>query len=238
MSRLQNRKSFLRAFAGLALAGSALSAGGIAHAQAAFPTDGTLVHSAIPSHYAISIRPDPGALTFTGTFAIDVVVPQATDAIVLNAVALKLGKAALVSADGHSVPLAASYDEKEQTVKLAAPASIAPGAYRVEGQYTGKIDTQADGLFALDYTGNDGKQTRALFTQFEPSYARQFAPMFDEPSYKATFDLSVVVPADRLAVSNMPIAREVPAGPGLKAVTFLTTPKMASYLLFFRRGRL
>ena len=175
-------------------------------------------------------------MTFTGTFAIDVVVPQATDAIVLNAVALKLGATSLVDAGGHAMPLATSYDDKEQTVKLAAPGQIAAGTYRVEGSYTGKIGTQADGLFALDYAGNDGKPTRALFTQFEPSSARQFAPMFDEPSYKATFDLSVVVPKDRLAVSNMPIAREDPAGAGLKKVTFRTTPKMASYLLFFGTG--
>ena len=242
MSRPHNCNAFARTFAGLALAGSALSMGVVAHAatpnpaSAAFPADGTLVHSAIPSHYVISIRPDPGALTFNGTFAIDIVVPQATDAIVLNAVALKLGKASLVAPDGHITPLATSYDDKEQTVKLAAPAMIAPGSYRVEGSYTGKIDTQADGLFALDYTGADGKPARALFTQFEPSYARQFAPMFDEPSYKATFDLSVVVPADRLAVSNMPIAHEDADGPGLKKVTFRTTPKMASYLLFFGAG--
>ena len=231
-----NRTSLVRAFAGLALAGSALSAATIAHAQAAFPTEGTLAHTAIPSHYMIAIRPDPKAMTFGGTFAIDVVVPQAVPAIVLNAASLKLGKIALVGADGRAIALTARYDDKEQTVSLAAPAQIAAGAYRIEGTYTGVIGTQADGLFALDYTGNDGKPTRALFTQFEPSSARQFAPMFDEPSYKATFDLSVVVPADQLAVSNMPIARETPDSAGLKKVTFLTTPKMASYLLFFGTG--
>ena len=134
------------------------------------------------------------------------------------------------------MPLTASYDAKEQTVRLAAAGGIAPGRYRVEGHYAGRIDTQADGLFALDYTGNDGKSTRAMFTQFEPSYAREFAPMFDEPSYKATFDLSVVVPRDHLAVSNMPVASEEPEGKDLKKVTFRTTPKMASYLLFFGAG--
>ncbi|WP_428332471.1 M1 family metallopeptidase [Novosphingobium sp.] len=240
MSSFPHAKSFTRAFAGLALAGSALSFGIAAHAQTpatvAFPTDGTLAHTAIPSHYTIAIRPDPRAMTFSGTFAIDVTVPQATDAIVLNAVSLKLGKTTLVGADGHAITLKPGYDDKDQSVKLAAPASIAPGTYRIEGSYTGKIGTQADGLFALDYTGNDGKPTRALFTQFEPSAARQFAPLFDEPSYKATFDLSVVVPADRLAVSNMPTAHEEPTGAGFKKVTFRTTPKMSSYLLFFGTG--
>ena len=226
-------------FVSLALAGSALSllaAAPVVAQTPAFPVDGTLAHTAIPSHYAIAIRPDATALRFTGTIAIDVDVPQATDSIVLNAAAITLQKATLVSATGQAVALTISHDAKEQTVSLTAPAGIAPGKYRIEGAYTGTIDTQADGLFALDYTGTDGKPTRALFTQFEPSYARQFAPMFDEPSYKATFDLSVVVPADRLAVSNMPVASEEPAGKGFKKVTFRTTPKMASYLLFFGAG--
>ncbi|MGQ4828449.1 hypothetical protein, partial [Enterococcus faecalis] len=34
----------------------------------------------------------------------------------------------------------------------------------------------------------------------------------------------------------MPVASETPAGPGLKKVTFRTTPRMASYLLFFGTG--
>lgn len=230
-----------RSIAALALASSALCAilPSLARAEPAavvFPADGTLPHTAIPSHYAIAILPDPVAMTFGGTFAIDVDVPQATDAIVLNAANLTVGKAALVAADGRSLSLTISQDAAAQTVKLAAATPITPGRYRLDGRYTGHIGTQPSGLFALDYSGNDGKPARALFTQFEPSYARQFAPMFDEPSYKATFDLSVVVPQGRLAISNMPVASEVPAGKGLKKVTFRTTPKMASYLLFFGTG--
>jgi hypothetical protein len=221
----------------LALAGSAFSLiAAQAQAAPAFPIEGTLAHTAIPSHYSIAIRPDATAMTFDGDVAIDLDVPQAVPAIVLNAAHLTVRSARLIDAAGHAVPLAITAVPADEAVSLAAPRPIAPGHYRIEGHYVGQIGTQADGLFALDYTGNDGKPTRALFTQFEPSYAREFAPMFDEPSYKATFDLSVVVPQGRLAVSNMPIAREEPAGKGLSKVTFRTTPKMASYLLFFGTG--
>jgi aminopeptidase N len=59
--------------------------------------------------------------------------------------------------------------------------------------------------------------------------------MFDEPSYRATFDLSVVVPS--AACSQQHAGRERGSGgQGLKKVTFRTTPKMASYLLFFGAG--
>ena len=64
----------------------------------------------------------------------------------------------------------------------------------IDLDYTGKIGTQANGFFALDYTTASGKQ-RALYTQFENSDARRFIPSWDEPNYKASFDLSVLAPA-------------------------------------------
>ena len=114
-----------RSLASLMLASSALCLPAAAPvmaqtANSAFPGDGTLPHTAIPSHYVLSIRPDAKAMTFTGTFAIDVDVPQKTDAIVLNAVRLTVDKASLVADHGATVPLTASYDAKEQTVRLAA----------------------------------------------------------------------------------------------------------------------
>ena len=62
--------------------------------------------------------------------------------------------------------------------------------------YTGKIGTQANGLFALDYDTKAGKK-RALYTQFENSDARRFIPSWDEPNYKATFTLTATVPSGR-----------------------------------------
>ncbi len=123
-------------------------------------------------------------------------------------------------------------------MRLTAPQPLEPGPHRIELSYTGKINTQATGLFALDYPDKrTGETVRGLFTQFEAPDGRRFAPMFDEPSYKATFDLTAIVPARQMAVSNMPIAEEaVFAGGDRKRVRFATTPKMSSYLLFFAVG--
>jgi aminopeptidase N len=101
--------------------------------------------------------------------------------------------------------------------------------------YTGKIGTQANGLFALDYATAAG-QRRALYTQFENSDARRFIPSWDEPYHKATFDLTATVPTTQMAVSNMPVASRVEVGNGLTQVKFQTTPKMSTYLLFFGVG--
>ena len=42
----------------------------------------------------------------------------------------------------------------------------------------------------------------SLFS-FQPTDARRAFPCWDEPSLKATFDITLVVPKDRVALSNM-----------------------------------
>ena len=61
-------------------------------------------------------------------------------------------------------------------------------------------------------------------------------PSWDEPDYKAQWDLSATVPAGQMAVSNMPAMRTDILPGGLKRVTFATTPLMSSYLLFLGAG--
>lgn len=210
--------------------------------QAANPSAAAGVHSdlprvAHPSHYAIAITPDAANLTFSGTAAVDLEVTEATDFLTLHAADLKIASATLTPAGGTAMPVTVTMDAASQTAKFAAAAPLAPGKYRLDTVYTGTINTQANGLFALDYPDKlTGKDVRGLFTQFEAPDARRFAPMFDEPIYKATFDLSAVVPSQQMAVSNMPVAREEDLGNGRKRVTFGTSPKMSSYLLFFSLG--
>ncbi|HYX47736.1 MAG TPA: M1 family metallopeptidase, partial [Sphingomicrobium sp.] len=201
--------------------------------DASLPTQ--LPRTAIPHHYAIKVTPNAKALTFDGAVAIDLELIKPTATLVLNAANLSFAKVTL-SGRGPELPAKVSTDEQAQTATFNFGRTIAPGRYRLSIAYSGKINTQANGLFALDYKNPAGAQKRAIFTQFEPSDARRFFPSWDEPDYKATFDLTARVPADQMAASNMPAASSRDVGNGLKEVTFRTTPTMSSYLLFFGTG--
>jgi aminopeptidase N len=234
-------RSAFSAAAAVLLAGSA----GVAVAQTA-PTGplpdsitSNLPRSAAPLHYRIDVRPDAKKLTFTGTASITLRVFEATDTLTLNANELTIASARLSpeGGKGAAVALTATVDADKEQVRFTAPKAIQPGTYRLEVAYSGKINTQANGMFALDYPdARSGKTVRSLFTQFEAPDGRRFAPEFDEPAYKATFELSAVVPAGHMAVSNMPIVKTEPLAGGLKRVHFAQTPKMSSYLLFFATG--
>ena len=197
-----------------------------------------LPRGAAPSHYAIEVTPDAANLKFSGKATIDLTVAQAMPQLVLNAADLTVGSVTLTPAKGKAIKGTAKIDAAAQTVAFDFGKPVAPGSYKLDIVYAGVINTQANGLFALDYTDSAGQAKRALFTQFEAPDARRFVPSFDEPSYKATFDLSAIVPTGQLAVSNMPVKTSADLGGGKTRVTFGTSPKMSSYLLFFGVGDL
>jgi aminopeptidase N len=193
--------------------------------------------TAAPLHYDISVQPDAAKLTFNGTVTIDIEVKAETRTLVLNAADISFDR---VSLAGRPEAPQIALNPEQQTAAFTFATPLKPGRYALNIHYHGKIYQQASGLFALDYdaAAKDGKtvKRRALFTQFEATDARRFVPSFDEPADKATFTLSAVVPADQMALSNMPIASRTPLGGGLEQVTFGQTPKMSAYLLFFGLG--
>jgi hypothetical protein len=195
-----------------------------------------LPREAVPSHYAITVTPDADKLTFRATTAIDIKVLKPTRSLTLQAADLDIASASISRGKGAAIKSKISVDADAQTATFDFGRTLAPGNYRLSIAYSGKINTQANGLFALDYKNIEGKDARALFTQFEAADARRFVPSWDEPDYKATFDLKARVPVGQMAVSNMPATSTRQIGGGLKEVTFQTSPIMSSYLLFFGMG--
>ncbi|RDI98099.1 M1 family peptidase [Dyella solisilvae] len=220
------------ALAGVTFTGAALAAAAAPVAQ----TTTQLPRAVRPTHYAVSITPHASTLTFDGKVTVDVEVLAPTNSITLNAIDMSFATVALTGGKGApALTPKVSVDNDAQTATFTFDKPIAKGKYQLAMSYSGKIGTQANGLFAIDYDTKAGKK-RALYTQFENSDARRFIPSWDEPNYKATFDLDVTVPAGDMAVSNMPVASKTDAGNGLSHITFQTSPKMSTYLLFFGTG--
>ncbi|HMG48608.1 MAG TPA: M1 family metallopeptidase [Allosphingosinicella sp.] len=227
MRRFPLVSSLAIALAACATTGSSPPAPPAANAQ----VPSQLPRNARPLHYSIAIVPDAAHLRFTGSEQVDIEVLEATDTIVVNAAELEF---ASVTADGGR-PARVSTDADAQTATFRFADTLSPGRHRLAIAYAGKINTQAAGLFALDYQSEAGPK-RALFTQFEAPDARRMFPGWDEPAFRTPYDLSVTVPAGQQAIGNMPEAgREVQAD-GSAIVRFQTTPAMSSYLLFLAVG--
>ncbi len=196
-------------------------------------TPGRLPKNVVPRAYTIRVTPDAASHTLRGTEAVSLDFAAATSTIVFNSLHQTLHQVRL---DGVPVKTVVSSDEQQlSTVTLAAPAP--GGRHTLTFAYDGKIETTPVGLFAQPYLKPGGGQGVLLSTQFEATEARRMFPCWDEPAFRATFQLSVVVPANWVAISNMPVAGRVRRGQ-LTTVRFERTPSMPSYLVHLSAGDL
>ncbi|MEY2573226.1 MAG: hypothetical protein QOJ87_1439 [Verrucomicrobiota bacterium] len=195
-------------------------------------TPGKLPKNVVPEAYAIRITPDVEKRTFTGSETIKVTAREGVKQLVLNALEIKISKASI---DGNAVPAAAiKLDEKEQTLTIAG--EVAAGNHQLELEFAGKINQQGQGLYYAPYQEQGtGAKKIMLGTQFEATDARRMFPCWDEPSFRARFQLTAVVPENFTALSNMPVEKESKVEGG-KEIRFATTPPMASYLNVFCAG--
>ncbi|WP_240125900.1 M1 family metallopeptidase [Thermomonas alba] len=221
----------------LATSATAALARPAAPAPAAAQVDATtqLPRDVRPTHYDVEIVPHAERLAFDGKVRINLDVLKPTRSITLNAVDMAFSRVRLGRAQGQDLAPKVAIDAAAQTATFTFDRELAPGRYLLSIDYSGKIGTQANGLFALDYPTASGNK-RALYTQFENSDARRFIPSWDEPSLKATFHLAVTAPAGQMVVSNMPAASTHDLGDGRRLTVFAPTPKMSTYLLFLAVG--
>ena len=197
---------------------------------------GKLPKEVVPTDYAVRIIPDIDKLNFSGTETVKLSVRSRVRKLVLNALELKIEAASI---DGKELPASAiKIDEKNDLLALALPSELATGEHTLTLRFTGKINEQGQGLFYMRYQEQgSGARKTMLGSQFEATDARRFFPCWDEPVFRARFQLTAVVPENWLGVSNMPIENEKKIAGG-KEVRFAATPRMSSYLNVFVAGEL
>jgi aminopeptidase N len=179
----------------------------------------------------LQLAPDLQAATFTGEETIDLTLAQAVDSITLNAWQLKFG-AVTAQVNGKSLPAEVTLDPSLQQATFKFDRKLPAGSVTLKIVYSGILNGELRGF----YLSRTAKRNYAV-TQFEPTDARRAFPSFDEPAYKATFDVSLIVPQEDTAIGNTNIVSDAP-GPiaGEHTITFARTPKISTYLVAFLVG--
>ena len=199
-------------------------------------TPGKLPKDVRPVEYAIRIAPDLEKLTFTGSETVQLDVFKPVGKLVLNALEMEITAAAID--DQPLPPTSIKLDPVEQTLTLALPHELAAGDHQLALKFRGKINPQGQGLFFARYQEQGTNEKKIMLgTQFEATDARRMFPCWDEPSFRARFQLTAVVPENFTAVSNMPVQNEEKKG-GHKEVRFALSPAMSSYLVVLVAGEL
>jgi len=179
-----------------------------------------------PIKYNIELTPNFNDLNFSGKEIIELNIIKNTNEIILNSRDLEITSAKINDIKVKKI----IYDKEHQQVKLLFN-ELKKGILSLELEFKGKVSQDMRGLYKSIYI-NDNKEKIMLTTQFEPNDARKCFPCFDEPNLKAKFNLTLKIPKELDAVSNMPVKRKFENN-NLKTIIFDETPVMSTYLLAF-----
>jgi aminopeptidase N len=192
---------------------------------------GRLPLQIVPEHYVLRLTPNLASATFSGVETIRVRVLEPTAAITLNAAEIAIEEAT-IAANGVTERAGISYSAADETVSLQVPTQLPVGVATLHITYSGTLNRELRGFYLSEANGR-----RYAVTQLEATDARRMFPSFDEPAFKATFDITAVIDEDDDAISNGAVTGTTPGPtPGTKASTFATTPKMSTYLVALAAG--
>ena len=180
----------------------------------------------IPDHYALSFEPDLAKETFRGRESIRVTLTEPTTSITLHAAEITFGEVTITSG-GRTQIATVTTDAKSETATLTVPQRLAEGQATIQIAYNGILNDQLRGFYISKANGR-----KYAASQMEATDARRAFPSFDEPIYKATYDISMTVPVGDTAISNGRIVSDTPGPtPGTHTLTFARTARMSSYLV-------
>jgi aminopeptidase N len=203
-----------------------ISVAGTAHAQWRLPATVT------PSHYDLSFAVDLQRARFDASETVQVSIEQPTRTVVLNAADIAFHDVTIgtgASAQRATVSLSDVY----QTATLTVPRPLPRGATEIHITYTGTLNDKLRGFYLTTEKGR-----RYAVTQFEATDARRAFPCFDEPAFKATFDISLTIDRIDSAISNGRVVSDTPTADGSRhVVKFSTSPKMSTYLVAMAVGK-
>jgi puromycin-sensitive aminopeptidase len=191
----------------------------------------------VPSHYRINLEPNLDEATFSGSVEIEVEVGQATDNIQINSADLVISSAFVRDAiGGETAASGIEHDEDMERATLSFDSELRSGPYTIVAEFTGILNDQLHGFYRSVFTDDDGVEHTIATTQFESTHARRAFPCFDEPAFKASYGVTLVVPEDQFAVSNGPDISTTDLGDGRKSILFEDTMVMSTYLVAFIVG--
>ncbi|KAI1317204.1 Aminopeptidase 2 mitochondrial [Mortierella claussenii] len=170
-----------------------------------------------PTHYDLTLTPDLTHFTFLGHVLINLDVNKPTTAITLNSNQLDITSARLTNlalkTESSQEATDITLDSSNETATFTFAEELQPGSTAVlHIHFKGILNDSMNGFYRSSFKDEEAKTHYIATTQFEATDARKAFPCWDEPAIKATFDITLHVPSDLVALSNMNVISEKEVG--------------------------
>ena len=189
---------------------------------------GRLTKDIFPTNYSIYIETEFTTFTYIGKVEIDITFKYDVDKFAIHSSNLQINHVELDKNEINNI----SFDRRNDLLILTQ--FVKKGNHKLIITYSGTILNELKGFYKSEYIHNGQKHYIAT-TQFEPADARKAFPCFDEPYFKATFDITIKTLKELTVLSNCPIKNQI-NDDRMKIVVFERTPKMSTYIVAFIIG--
>jgi puromycin-sensitive aminopeptidase len=190
-----------------------------------------------PERYELRLSPDLTHWTFAGEEKVAIHVHEPVREIALNVAELEIHAASVKQSNGKVSAGSVSLDDENEQARLSFPETLPQGAHELQVSFSGILNDKLHGFYRSTYKDENGQENRLATTQFESTDARRAFPCWDEPAFKAVYQVTLVVDEKLTAISNAGIVcQTVLPGRGKKEVVFADTIKMSTYLVAFIVG--
>nr|XP_023019123.1 glutamyl aminopeptidase-like isoform X3 [Leptinotarsa decemlineata] len=189
-----------------------------------------------PLLYDLTLLPDLTRGLYKGSVNITVSVNGPRRDIIVHSKNLTISEVTLTTngLKAFSI-LTIKEQDVDEVLVITTKQKILPGVYYLFIKFEGRLFGKLAGFYRSQYKKSDGKLRQIATSKFEPTYARQAYPCFDEPNLKAKYKVHLLKPKDSsyIALSNYPVSKTEDYDDNHQLVSFDETVSMSTYLSCF-----
>lgn len=190
-----------------------------------------------PLKYKLTLKPDLEKFVFEGREEIILNILKPCKEITLHAKELIISGVRLEIKNKTFKASKIKYNKTQETVTFSFKEALPKGQGSLFLDFKGELNDKMRGFYRSQYN-HKGQTKHLATTQFEATDARRAFPCFDEPEQKAVFEVKLIIPKGKTAVSNTIPVAVAEHSAGYEILEFAPTPKMSTYLLAFIIGDL
>ncbi len=192
-----------------------------------------------PQHYKLDLDLDVAQATFVGSVEVTITAEKPTQELVLHCLDLEISEASIADNDARVEIDSWAIDTTSETVKFQLTKPLEPEtALTLALTFSGSFNSKLVGIYLSTFKDEEGNEQRIASTQFEAPHARRAFPCFDEPAFKATYEISLTADSELEAISNGRKLETAEASHGRTKHKFATTVPLSTYLIAFVVGPL
>ncbi|KAI5171970.1 hypothetical protein NEFER03_1235 [Nematocida sp. LUAm3] len=208
-----------------------------------------------PSEYNVNILLNTEKRVFHGKVSISATAVNETSTLILHAEDMNIESISVQGENGERIN--GNLEYTSPILKYTLDREIKKEEeIIVDIEYSSDLSESMHGFYTSEYKRSN--ESKFIYsTQFEPTYARQALPCWDEPEYKAVFNVTITAPSGLVVLSN---AKEIEQSRESNVhltseyvrnklaenqkdieydlVVFEPTPKMSTYLLAWVIGEI